>query len=317
MIGRGLHPLLPRPAPILSADRDGQGHRDHGAPPPGAYPRAPTQSTASPIALWIGSLVALSQLLRDGAGAPSSSRPIPCSAGTGSSRDASGNVGEPSEVMDVPRSATRSSGSTSDSAGRTRSGAVSASRASFRGLGNSPDQTPASHAGHAFTTIEVLVPYTFTVGPPVATSGAVLTCPEPSLTPTSATNRPPARGWPNTAEPRGGRDPHAKTMVHQPRSAEKVRQMWCKCGARRPWTRHEGPISAPRTAVTWTFFGADDGIRTRDPHLGKVMESVHPVLLRPSTWAPSVSSSGKCCRIRPVVTRVTTGRQPGPRLHAE
>src|ERR1019366_71929 len=33
MIGRGLHPLLPRPvpgprpAPILSADRDGQGHR--------------------------------------------------------------------------------------------------------------------------------------------------------------------------------------------------------------------------------------------------------------------------------------------------
>jgi hypothetical protein len=49
MIGRGIHPLLPRPvpdprpAPILSADRDGQGHRDHGAPPPGAYPRAPTQ----------------------------------------------------------------------------------------------------------------------------------------------------------------------------------------------------------------------------------------------------------------------------------
>ena len=23
--------------------------------------------------------------------------------------------------------------------------------------------------------------------------------------------------------------------------------------------------------LTWTFFGADDGIRTRDPHLGKVM----------------------------------------------
>ena len=67
------------------------------------------------------------------------------------------------------------------------------------------------------------------------------------------------------------RPSRAKTMVHQPRSAEKVRQMWCKCGARRPWTRHEGPISAPRTAVTWTFFGADDGIRTRDPHLGKVI----------------------------------------------
>jgi hypothetical protein len=24
-------------------------------------------------------------------------------------------------------------------------------------------------------------------------------------------------------------------------------------------------------ATTWGFFGADDGIRTRDPHLGKVM----------------------------------------------
>ena len=55
-------------------------------------------------------------------------------------------------------------------------------------------------------------------------------------------------------------------------------------------------------------FGADDGIRTRDPHLGKVLESVRPVLPRPSTWAPSVSSSGKGCQIRPVVTRVTTGR---------
>ncbi len=24
-------------------------------------------------------------------------------------------------------------------------------------------------------------------------------------------------------------------------------------------------------ALTWGFFGADDGIRTRDPHLGKVV----------------------------------------------
>ena len=111
---------------------------------------------------------------------------------------------------------------------------------------------------------------------------------------------------------RGPRPSHAKTMAHQARSAKKVWQMWCKCGARRPWTRHEEPISAPRTSVTWTFFGADDGIRTRDPHLGKVLESVHPVLLRPSTWTPSVSSSRKCCRIRPVVTRVTTGREAGP-----
>jgi hypothetical protein len=36
---------------------------------------------------------------------------------------------------------------------------------------------------------------------------------------------------------------------------------------------------------------------------------VRPVLLRPSTWAPSVSLSGKCYQIRPVVIRVTTDRQ--------
>ena len=49
-----------------------------------------------------------------------------------------------------------------------------------------------------------------------------------------------------------------------------------------------------------TVFGADDGIRTRDPHLGKVSESVHLVLLCPWTWSSPVSSSGKCCQIRPV-----------------
>jgi len=35
------------------------------------------------------------------------------------------------------------------------------------------------------------------------------------------------------------------------------------------------------------------------------------VLLRPSTWAPSVCLSGQCCQVRPVVTRVTTGRTAG------
>jgi hypothetical protein len=28
-----------------------------------------------------------------------------------------------------------------------------------------------------------------------------------------------------------------------------------------------------RTALTWGFFEADDGIRTRDPHLGKVIQA--------------------------------------------
>ena len=45
----------------------------------------------------------------------------------------------------------------------------------------------------------------------------------------------------------------------------------CGCGASYPQAGHEGPISAPRNALTWSFSGADDGIRTRDPHLGKVM----------------------------------------------
>jgi hypothetical protein len=33
----------------------------------------------------------------------------------------------------------------------------------------------------------------------------------------------------------------------------------------------EGPFRAPRKLMTWDFSGADDGIRTRDPNLGKVV----------------------------------------------
>ncbi len=110
---------------------------------------------------------------------------------------------------------------------RTRSGAVSASRASFE-ASEIPRTKRRRPTLNAFSAIEVLVPYTFTVGPPVATSGAVLTCPEPSLTPASATNRPPARGWPNTAEPRGGRDPHARKQWLTRRDR---RKKFGKCGA--------------------------------------------------------------------------------------
>jgi hypothetical protein len=38
--------------------------------------------------------------------------------------------------------------------------------------------------------------------------------------------------------------------------------------------KHAGPktlLSAPCGALSWYFSGADDEIRTRDPHLGKVM----------------------------------------------
>src|ERR1700682_5474317 len=61
--------------------------------------------------------------------------------------------------------------------------------------------------------------------------------------------------------------------------------MWCKCGAGRSQTCHERPISTPSSATTWAFSGADDGIRTRDPHLGKVMlyQLSHVRLLPPDS----------------------------------
>ncbi len=72
-------------------------------------------------------------------------------------------------------------------------------------------------------------------------------------------------------EAREWNDPHMQKKSVNGLAAEKLRKMWCKCGACCSQTRHERPSSAPRTPTTWTFFGADDGIRTRDPHLGKVM----------------------------------------------
>ncbi len=48
-----------------------------------------------------------------------------------------------------------------------------------------------------------------------------------------------------------------------------------------------------------------------DHHRSKMLKSVHPVLLCPWTWAQSVSSSGKRCQIRPMATRVTTGKAQG------
>jgi hypothetical protein len=48
-------------------------------------------------------------------------------------------------------------------------------------------------------------------------------------------------------------------------------KMWCKCGSHRSAAPYIGPIWALRSALTSDFLGADDGIRTRDPHLGKVM----------------------------------------------
>jgi hypothetical protein len=88
---------------------------------------------------------------------------------------------------------------------------------------------------------------------------------------------------------------------------KKLRQMWCKCGALAPSTSRWAPISAPHSALTCHFFGADDGIRTRDPHLGNVFR---PTLLtcaysnRRSELAdsdgPGLSASDHHCQRRVV-----------------
>ena len=145
---------------------------------------------------------------RDGAGAPSSSRQRRSFAGTEGSRGANGGAGDPLVALVGRPCPMSSSSSSSGSPERTGAGAVSASRASFE-ASEIPRTKRRRPTLNAFSATEVLLPYIFTVGPPVATRGAKVTCPEPSLTLPSATNRPPWRGWPNTAELRGGRDPHA------------------------------------------------------------------------------------------------------------
>jgi hypothetical protein len=226
---------------------------------------------ASLIALWIGVSPPSPGCCRDGAGAPSSSRQRRSFAGTEGSWGANGGAGDPLVAL-VGRPCPMSSSSSSSGSPREnrRWGCVRI-EGELRGLGSSPDQTPASHAEslqrdrgfgalhlHRRTTsgnkgCRSNVP---------GTLGHAHVCDQPASV---------ARLVQHSRAKRGSRPSRAKTMVHQPRSAEKVRQLWCKCGARRPCTRHEEPISAPRTSVTWTFFGADDGIRTRDPHLGNVI----------------------------------------------
>ena len=122
---------------------------------------------------------------------------------------------------------------------------------------------------NAFSAIEVLVPYTFTVGPPVATSGAVLTCPEPSLTPPSVDQPASVAGPAQHSRAQRGPSPYCEKQWLTRRDR---RKKFGKCGANVVHGALDVPRGAdfsPRTSVTWTFFGADDGIRTRDPHLGK------------------------------------------------
>jgi hypothetical protein len=55
---------------------------------------------------------------------------------------------------------------------------------------------------------------------------------------------------------------------------------------------------------------AEDGIRTRDPHLGKVFEFVHGVMASPPTWPPVYGTSTESARIRPCCRAVYYGIDP-------
>jgi hypothetical protein len=99
------HVLDLRSAGISPTDSSGQGHRADGAAPRGPLAQAaapwsralPTRRPSdSCCAQPSTSTVALALF---------TSRPRLCFAGTGSSRVASRNVGEPSEALGVPRSA--------------------------------------------------------------------------------------------------------------------------------------------------------------------------------------------------------------------
>src|ERR1700722_20435276 len=52
-------------------------------------------------------------------------------------------------------------------------------------------------------------------------------------------------------------------------------------------TQNRGVIGTRglKPLLTW-YDGAKDGIRTRDPHLGKVFEFVHGVMASPLNWPP-------------------------------
>ena len=88
--------------------------------------------------------------------------------------------------------------------------------------------------------------WTLQVGRPAPFGGGVGDHLRPTGLRGEACSTPPTQEGPR---------PSPAKQAHQARSAERVRQMWrmwCKCGARHPCARYEGPISAPRTAVTWT-----------------------------------------------------------------
>jgi hypothetical protein len=56
--------------------------------------------------------------------------------------------------------------------------------------------------------------------------------------------------------------------------------------------------------------GVEDGIRTREPHLGKVMDLVHDVLVSPLACGSVHAASSPSAGSAPVVERSTIDRVP-------
>ena len=141
MIGRGLHPLLPRPASACS-DPLGRPRRTRTSRSWCSATRCLSSSAnsmcASLIALWIRSLAALSRLLPRWRWRSF--------AGTESSRGANGGAGDPLVALVGRPCPMSSSSSSSGSPRENRRWGCVRNQGELRGLGNSPDQTPASHA---------------------------------------------------------------------------------------------------------------------------------------------------------------------------
>ena len=77
------------------------------------------------------------------------------------------------------------------------------------------------------------------------------------------------------------KDPAALALATAPALADSELRGTPAMGIEKRMSRAPSGQSARRSQnilLTWTFSGADDGIRTRDPHLGKVILFVHAVL---------------------------------------
>ena len=72
-----------------------------------------------------------------------------------------------------------------------------------------------------------------------------------------------------------------------------------------------GPTEVEKPPLT-CYDGAEDGIRTRDPHLGKVIEFVYGVLGCPLSWRPVYGPSTESTRTQPCCRAVYYGIRRRP-----